>query len=158
MIKPGQKIDTSFTVKAFQNGAAHSVVFGDLLTRPTIVSVYMRNKTPSCDRQNDELVAHTAEFDRAGYNLLAISRDTCGSHARYAAAKHIRYTLVSDPQDLFARATDSLVEKQMYGRAFIGPARAAYILDRDGTVRAVVEKIVPVQHAAQIHAALASLR
>lgn len=158
MVSPGQKIDTSFTVKVLQNGAPRPVVFAELLTRPTIVSVYMKNKTPSCDRQNEELVAYAAEFDRGGYNLMAISRDTCGSHARYAAAKSISYTLVSDPDDRFAQATDSLVQKSMYGRTFLGPARAAYVLDRDGTVLAVVEKIIPVQHAAQIRAMLESLR
>lgn len=158
MVSPGQRIDTSFSVKVVQGGATRTVVFSELLTRRTIVSVYMKNKTPSCDRQNDELVTHAADFHAAGYNLVALSRDTCGSHTRYAAAKAITYTLVSDPEDHFARATDSLVHKSMYGRSFLGPARAAYVLDPDSTVLAVVEKILSAQHAAQLHAVLTSLR
>jgi peroxiredoxin len=38
----------------------------------------------------------------------------------------------------------------MYGRTFTGPARAAFVLDRDGTVLAVLEKIDPARHAAQL--------
>lgn len=157
MIHPGQKIDTGFPLKVVQGGAAREVVFRDLLTRPTIVSVYMKNNTPSCDRQNDSLAAHAAEFDRLGFQLVAVSRDTCGSHLKYAAKKNIGYTLVSDPDDAFARATESVVEKSMYGRVFHGPARAAYVIDTDGTVRAVIAKVDTKDHSAQLKAALTAL-
>ena len=157
MVSPGQKLNTRFQLKVFRNGAASAVTFGDLLTRRTIVSVYMRNNTPGCDRQNDSLAAHAAEFDRAGYNLVAVSRDTGGSHAKYAAKKKITYTLASDPDDRFAKAAGSIVEKSMYGRKFTGPARAAYVLERDGTVLAVAAKVDTADHAAQLRAMLATL-
>ena len=150
VISPGQKIDVSFRLKVVQGGIAKELTFADLLTRPTIVSVYMKNNTPSCDRQNDSLAAHAEEFDRAGYNLVALSRDTCGSHLRYARSKKINYTLASDPEYNFARAVDSLVEKSMYGRTFVGPARAAFVFDRDGTVLAVAPKIDAEDHARQL--------
>lgn len=151
-------MDTRFQLKVFRNGQEESVRLADLLMRRTIVSVYMRNNTPGCDRQNDSLAAHAAEFDRAGYNLVAISRDTVGSHARYAAKKKIRYTLASDPEDRFAKATDAIVEKSMYGRKFSGPARAAFVLDRDGTVLAIAEKVDTADHAGQLRKLLANLR
>lgn len=157
MLSTGQKLDTSFRLKVFQDGAVREIMVADLLTRRTVVSVYMKNNTPSCDRQNDSLVAHAVEFDRAGYNLIALSRDTCGSHRRYAAAKKILYVLASDPDDRLARAAGSLVEKSMYGRKFVGPARSAFVLDRDGTVLAVVEKIDPPNHAAQLLALIETL-
>jgi peroxiredoxin Q/BCP len=157
MISVGRKMDTRFQIKVFRNGRLETVRFSDLLTRPTIVSVYMRNNTPGCDRQNDSLAAHAAEFDRAGYNLVALSRDTCGSHAKYAAKKKITYTLASDPEDLFAKAADAVIEKSMYGRSFTGPARAAFVLARDGTVLAVAPKVDTADHAAQLRALLATL-
>ena len=130
----------------------------ELLTRRTVVSVYMRNNTPGCDRQNDSLVGHAKEFNSAGFNLVALSRDTCGSHRKYAAKKKIPYVLVSDPEDNFARATDSIVEKSMYGRKYSGPARAAYVIDTDGTVLAMAEKVDTKDHAAQLKALLATLQ
>lgn len=158
MIAPGQKLSLGFRLKVLHDGVVKELAFGELLTRRTIVSVYMKNNTPSCDRQNDRLVEHAAEFDRAGYDVIAVSRDTCGSHGRYAAAKGIRYTLASDPQDQFARATDSLIEKSMYGRTFVGPTRAAYVLEPDGTVLAVVPKVDPANHAEQLQAVIRTLR
>ncbi len=158
MIKPGKKLDTRFQLKVFRDGKESVVTLAELLTRPTIVSVYMRNNTPGCDRQNDSLAAHAAEFERAGYNLIALSRDTGGSHAKYAAKEKIGYTLASDPDDRFAKAADAVVEKSMYGRTFTGPARAAFVLARDGTVLAVAEKVDTADHAAQLRRLLAGLK
>jgi peroxiredoxin Q/BCP len=45
----------------------------------------------------------------------------------------------------------------MYGRSFLGPKRAAYVIDADGTVRAVIEKVDTTDHSAQIKAVLAAL-
>jgi peroxiredoxin Q/BCP len=157
VISRGQKLNTDFTLKVVRDDAIHEVKFADLLTRPTLVSVHMRNNTPSCDRQVEGLVAVAADFERAGYNVVALSRDTCGSHRRFATAKGIRFTLASDPDDRFARAADAIVEKSMYGRAFRGPARSAWLFDRDGTVLAVLEKIDPAGHEAQFRALIKSL-
>jgi len=157
MRSPGQKLDLDFRLKVVQAGEVKDVAFRDLLTRPTLVSVYMKNRTPTCDRQNESLVEHAAEFERAGFNLVAVSRDTGGSHGRYAAAKHIPYVLASDPEDRFARAVDSLVTKSMYGRSFVGPARAAYLIAPDGTLLGVVEKVDAANHAAQLRELINSL-
>jgi peroxiredoxin Q/BCP len=157
MIAAGRKLKTDFRLKIVEGGIRREVAFQDLLTRPAIVSVYMRNNTPSCDRQNDSLAAHAGEFDALGYNLIALSRDTCGSHLKYAAKKQITYVLASDPDDLFAKAADSIVEKSMYGRTYQGPARAAFVISTDGTVLAVVGKVDAQAHAAQLKAVLAAL-
>jgi peroxiredoxin Q/BCP len=158
MITPGKKLKTNFKLNVVAAGVAQEVVFKDLLTRRTIVSVYMKNNTGSCDKQNDSLAAHAAEIAKAGYNLVAISRDTPGSHVKYAVKKKIAYTLASDPEDLFAKAADSIVEKSMYGKTYFGPARAAFVLATDGTVLAVAEKVDTADHAAQLKALIAGLK
>ena len=157
MLSPGKRLKTHFKLMIVQAGAAREVTFAELLTRRTIVSVYMKNNTGSCDKQNDSLVAHAAEFDRAGYTLVALSRDTVGSQLKYAAKKKIGYVLASDPADRFAQAADSVVEKSMYGKTYLGPARAAWVLDQDGTVLAVAEKVDTADHAAQLRALIAGL-
>jgi peroxiredoxin Q/BCP len=157
MITKGKKLKTNFKLKVVRDGAESEVLFKELLTRPTIVSVYMKNNTGSCDKQNDSLAAHAAELAELDYNLVALSRDTCGSHLKYAAKKKITYTLASDPDDAFAKAADAIVEKSMYGKTYEGPARAAFVIDTDGTVLAVIEKVDTKDHAAQLKAVLADL-
>lgn len=157
MIKPGEKLDLDFPVKAVVDGAVRATTFRELLKRRTIVSVHMKNNTPSCDRQVASLIAEAQALARAGFDVIALSRDTCGSHQRYAAAKGISFTLVSDPEDRFARAAGSLVQKSMYGRQFTGPARAAFVLEPDGTVLAVAEKVDTASHATQLRELIKSL-
>lgn len=156
MIQPGASFDTSLKLKVARDGAQTETTLGALLRRKTILSVYMRNNTSACDKQNESLAAHTAEFDKLGYDLIAVSRDTCASHLKYAAKLGIGYTLVSDPDDLVSKAADAIVEKSMYGKKYLGPARAAYVLDAKGRVLHVFEKVDTKDHAAQLLAVLAA--
>ncbi|REL38457.1 peroxiredoxin [Rhodohalobacter sp. SW132] len=157
MVETGDKIDTSFTLKVIQDGEEKEVQFSELLTRPTIVSVYMRNNTSGCDKQNRSLSEHSEWFDDKGYNLVALSKDTCGSHKNYAEKLDINYTLASDPDYKFASATDSIVEKKMYGKTFDAPTRSAYIIDTDGTVLGIINKINTKAHAEELKELVESL-
>ena len=150
MIETGTKIDTDFTLDIVKDGEEQSVTFGELLERPTVVSVYMRNNTSGCDKQNKSLAEHADWFDEHGYNLVAVSKDSCGSHKNYAEKLGINYVLASDPDYKFAKATDSIVEKQMFGNKYEAPSRSAYVIDTDGTVKAMIEKVNTKDHAAEL--------
>jgi peroxiredoxin Q/BCP len=157
MITPGQRLDLSFPVQSVRDGAREESSFARLVRRRTVVSVYMRNNTGSCDRQIASLAAAAPVFAELGFDVIAVSRDTCASHLKYAAKHGVAFTLVSDPEDAFSRAADAMVEKSMYGKKYLGPARAAYVLEPDGTVLAVIEKVDTADHAAQLRAVLATL-
>jgi peroxiredoxin Q/BCP len=150
MIDQGTKIDTDFTLDIVKDGEKQSVTFSELLERPTIVSVYMRNNTSGCDKQNKSLAEHADWFDEQGYNVVAISKDSCGSHKNYAEKLGINYLLASDPEYKFAQATDSIVEKQMFGNKYEAPSRSAYVIDTDGTVKAIIEKVNTSEHADEL--------
>lgn len=150
MIEVGQKIDTGFSLDIVQDGEEQTVKFSELLERPAIVSVYMRNNTSGCDKQNKSLAEHSDWFDEHGYNLVAISKDTCGSHKNYAEKLGINYVLASDPEYKFAEAVDSVVEKQMFGNKYEAPTRSAYVIDTDGTVKAIIKKVNTKDHASEL--------
>ncbi len=141
MLQPGAKISLEFKVEVVRDGNRSRICFAELLTRPTVVSLHMRNNTPACDRQIDALMTGVSEISRLGYGVIAISRDTGGSHQKYAAAKGVPFVLVSDPEDLFATAADAMVAKSMYGRSYVGPARSAFVLDTEGRLLGLIEKV-----------------
>lgn len=157
MIEVGDKIDTNFKLKVLENGTETEKTFQDLLTRPTLVSIYMKNNTSGCDRQNRSLVDYTDQIDKLGYNIVAISKDTCNSHKKYADKLGINYVLASDPDYLFSKATDSIVEKKMYGRTYEGPSRSAYVIDTDGTVLGLIKKVNTKNHGEEVIDLLKSL-
>lgn len=150
MIEAGEKIKTDFTLKIVEDGEEKEVTFSELLERPAVVSVYMKNNTSSCDRQNESLAGNTGWFDKKGYNLIAISKDGCRAHKNYAEKMNIDYILASDPGYKFAEATDSIIEKQMFGKTFEGPSRSAYVIDTDGTVLGIIEKVNTKDHAEEL--------
>lgn len=150
MIDTGDTIDTDFSLKIVEDGEEKEVEFSELLDRPTIVSVYMRNNTSGCDKQNQSLSEHAEWFDEKGYNLVAVSKDTCGSHKNYADKLDINYILASDPDYKFAKATDSIVEKNMFGNTYEAPSRSAYVVDTDGTVLGIIEKVNTKAHAEEL--------
>ncbi len=159
MKQVGDVLELDFEVKVVRGDGADPevVTFGDLITRPTVVSVYMRNNTGSCDKQNDSLVARTAEIQAKGWQVVAVSRDSIGSHGKYATKKGIRYGLVSDPADQFAAAADAMVEKKMYGKTYVGPRRSAWLLRVGGEIVAVIDKVDAASHGEQVIAAIDAL-
>jgi thioredoxin-dependent peroxiredoxin len=150
MIQKGSKINTDITLDIVENGEERTVKISDLLNRPTIFSVYMRNNTSGCDRQNKSLAEETGWFDQKGYNIVALSKDSCGSHKNYAEKIGINYILASDPDYKFAEATNSIVEKKMYGKTFEAPSRSAFVIDTDGTVLGIIDKINTKDHAGEL--------
>lgn len=158
MIETGTTMNTDFTLDVIQGEEEKTIKFTEILSRPTIVSVYMKNNTSSCDKQNVSLAEHADWFDKAGYNLLTLSKDTCGSHKRYIAKHDISYMIASDPEYKFSKATDSIVEKKMYGKTYEGPSRSAFVIDTDGTILAVIEKINAKAHAEELKELIGSLK
>ncbi|MCD8483306.1 MAG: redoxin domain-containing protein [Verrucomicrobia bacterium] len=150
----GSKIDTTLELDVVLNGSTQRKKLAELLTLPTVISIYMRNNTSSCDKQNSSLVEHSQAIAAKGWQVLAVSRDTCNSHGKYATKMGIGYILASDPNDVLAKELDAIVEKSMYGKKYMGPARAAFFISKDGTIRDVIEKIDSKQHGEEVLARL----
>ncbi|TYP93469.1 peroxiredoxin Q/BCP [Fodinibius salinus] len=157
MVKQGTQIDTDFALDIVKDGTEQTVTFSELLDRPTIVSVYMRNNTSGCDKQNKSLADQADWFDEREYNLVAVSKDSCGSHKNYAEKLDINYILASDPEYKFAEATDSIVDKQMFGNEYQAPSRSAYVIGTDGTVQAIIEKVNTNDHAEELKEVIKNL-
>lgn len=158
MVSKGDRLDLGFDVQALRGGKRWQGQFADLLDRPTVVSVYMRNNTSSCDKQVASLVESTAKIAKLGHQIIVVSKDTLSSHCKYSDQQGARFTFVSDKEQLFGKAADSILEKKMYGRVFFGPSRSAYLLGADASVLNVMEKVDPSSHGSQVVEAIQSLR
>ena len=158
MLTPGKKPKLSFKIDAFVDGKPVNGPFSKLIQGPTVVSVYMRNNTSACDKQTADLAKHEKALGKQGFTIIAVSRDTCASHAKYAAKHGYKFTLVSDPDDLFSQAVDAIVEKSMYGKKYLGPLRAAYLFDGDGKLIGVVPKVEAAAHGKQLLEAIAAAK
>lgn len=157
MLAPGKKPKLSFKIDALVDGKPVNVAFADLITGPTVISVYMRNNTSACDKQTAELSKHEKALGKQGFTVIGVSRDTCVGHGKYASKHGFKFTLVADPADQFSQAMDAVIEKSMYGKKYMGPARAAYLFDGKGKLLAVIPKVDAAEHGSQVLAAIGAL-
>ncbi|MDZ7772811.1 MAG: redoxin domain-containing protein [Balneolaceae bacterium] len=158
MIETGERIDTDFELDVVEGGEHRTLSFGELLDRPTVVSVYMKNNTSSCDRQVASLAGESGWFDERGYNLVALSKNGWRSHRNYAEKMNVDFVLASDPDYLFAEATDSVVEKQMFGNSYEAPSRSAWVIGTDGTVLGRIANVNTKEHAAELKELIGGLK
>lgn len=107
-------------------------------------------------RQLEQLKSVEKNLDTNGIGLIAVSRDMIGSHAKYAQKHGLAFTLASDPEYRFASAVDSLVEKKLYGRSYLGPSRSAYLISEKGVLLGLVEAVDSANHAGQALALVSS--
>lgn len=150
MKSPGDRLNLDFEVKFVKDGLKESALLSELITGLRLISVYMRNNTASCDKQMISLSHELKAIRTLGCSVIGISKDTVGSHLKYAEKHSIRFPLVSDPKHQFATAMDSLIEKKMYGRTFWGPMRSAYLIDENDVLLGICKNVDPAHHGAQV--------
>lgn len=158
MLQPGDTLDLSIPITLVtRDGDTRPGTLADIVDGPTVLSVYMKNNTASCDRQMLGLADAYDAITARGFAVVGISKDSPGAHARYIEKHGLPFALVSDPDHRVSAAADAIVEKKMRGKTYNGPARAAYVVNGVGTVQAVIEKVDTKAHGAQVLAILDEL-
>ena len=86
--------------------------------------------------------------------IFGVSIDPAKSHASFIRKHALPFPLLVDDEEELVQAYGVWVEKSMYGRTYMGTERATFIIGPDGTIKAVLRKIKPAEHAAQLLAEL----
>ena len=87
-----------------------------------------------------------------------VSPDSVRSHERFKEKYRLPFPLLADEDHAVAEAYGAWGEKSMYGRKYRGILRSTYVIDREGRIATVFEKVKPKGHARQVLDALDSLR
>lgn len=125
---------------------------------PAVVFFYPKDDTPGCTTENKDFTALKPQFDAAGVALLGVSKDPPKKHAKFIAKHELEAPLASDAEtDGLADALGIWVEKNMYGRTYMGMERTTYLLDDDGKIARVWRKVKVKGHAEEVLAAAQAL-
>lgn len=89
--------------------------------------------------------------------ILGVSADDVRSHCRFREKHGLPYTLVADTDHRVAEAYGVWQEKTLFGRRYMGIVRTTFIIDRDGRIAKVFEKVQPIGHAKKVLKALQQL-
>ena len=107
---------------------------------------YPRDDTPGCTSEAQDFTRLLAEFEAADTDVVGVSRDTAASHDKFAAKYGLGHRLAVD-DGAVSEVFGTWVEKSMYGRKYMGLARASFLIGRDGRVAAVWPKVSVKGHA-----------
>ena len=99
-----------------------------------------------------------ADFQADGATIWGLSILDSESKARFKAKHALTYPLLADEDHAVAEAYGVWREKSMYGKAYMGVARATFLIDPEGRVAHTWDPVKPEGHAAEVHAALTELR
>lgn len=83
-----------------------------------------------------------------------MSPDSPKSHTKFKQKYDLPYTLVADEDHAVAEAYGAWGEKTNFGRKYMGVLRTTYIIDPNGSVAQVFEKVKPESHAEEVAEAL----
>lgn len=145
-LRPG---DAAPNFTAF-NQYGESVSLSDFRGKKVVIYFYPKDDTPGCTAQACNLRDNYAELQQAGYVVLGVSKDSVKSHDKFANKYELPFTLLADEDKAIHEAYGVWKEKSMYGRTYMGTARTTFVIDEEGIITNVIEKVKTKDHTAQI--------
>ena len=127
------------------------------LPRPLVIYFYPKDDTAGCTREAQDFTVLAADFAAAGAMVLGISKDPPAAHARFVAKHALDIALASDLDGSACEAFGVWVEKNMYGRKYMGIDRATFLFGADGTLAKAWRKVKVPGHAAAVLDAVRAL-
>ncbi len=125
--------------------------------RPTVIYFYPRDETPGCTTEACEFRDATADLRALGAEVWGISPQDARSHARFREAHALSFPLLVDADHAVADSYGTWVQKSRYGRTYWGNARETFLVDGEGRIARVWEKVRPEGHAREVLEALREL-
>jgi peroxiredoxin Q/BCP len=133
---------------AMETPEGGSVKPSDFKGQKLVLFFYPKDNTPGCTTENIDFSALKPEFDKVGVALLGISKDPPKKHQGFIAKHELTAPLASDAES--GGLSDALGiwgEKQNYGRTYMGMVRTTYLVDAEGRIAQVWNKVRVKDHA-----------
>jgi len=136
-LKPGDKAP-DFTLPA---DGGRQVALRELQGKSVVLYFYPKDDTPGCTTEAIGFSEAINEFDAAGAVVIGVSKDTVAKHDKFRDKHGLKVILASDEAGEVVEAYGAWVEKNMYGRTYMGIERCTYLIGPDGVIREVWRKV-----------------
>lgn len=136
-----------FTVKD-QHG--NNVKLSDFRGKKVVLYFYPKDNTPGCTAEACNLRDNYEDLKSQGYKILGVSTDSEDSHQKFIEKYDLPFTLLADTEKDIHEKYGTWVEKNMYGRKYMGTDRVTYIIDEEGKIENIIKKVKTKEHTKQI--------
>jgi peroxiredoxin Q/BCP len=127
-----------------------SVRLKNLRGKKVVLYFYPKDNTPGCTAESCDFRDAHAEFGAKDVIVLGVSPDSVKSHDKFKQKFDLPFTLISDEDHKIAEAYGVWQEKSMYGRKYMGIVRSTFVIDEDGKIAAVYDKVKVKGHVADV--------
>lgn len=142
------KIGTPFPEFSLPDQDGSVVTLDDLKGGKTIVYFYPKDDTPGCTAEACAINEAMPNF--AGASVYGVSPDSPESHKRFADRYGLRFTLIADEAHTLAEACGAWGEKTTMDTPSMGVLRTTFLIDENGVILHVWEKVNPQGHEKEI--------
>jgi peroxiredoxin Q/BCP len=118
--------------------------------RRVVLYFYPKDDTPGCTREACSFRDSFAEFEAKGIEVLGVSADDARSHRKFADKYSLPFRLLADTDHRVADLYGAYGEKQFMGRRYTGVIRKTFLIDEEGRVAKVFDKVKVDEHAADV--------
>jgi peroxiredoxin Q/BCP len=132
------------------------VTLADFAGKALVLYFYPKDDTGGCTKEAQAFTALIDDFQKAGAAVVGVSKDSLASHRKFQAKYGLAVTLASDPEGQTVAAYGSWVEKNMYGRSYMGIDRSTFLI-KDGKLARIWRKVRVPGHAEEVLSELRAL-
>lgn len=125
--------------------------------QPVVLYFYPRDDTPGCTREACAFRDAKKQLAAVGAKVLGVSTDDVASHQKFRDKYKLNFPLLADPDHKVAEKYGAWREKNMYGKKSMGIQRSTYLIDAEGKVARVWQRVQVDGHDAKVLAALQEL-
>src|SRR5271169_2384928 len=100
-----------------------------------VIYFYPKDNTPGCTTESQQFRDLYADFQKAGCEVVGISRDSIKSHENFKSKFTLPFALLSDIEEEVCKLFDVIKLKNMYGKQVRGIERSTFVLDKKGELR-----------------------
>ena len=146
MLKVGDKVPDFQGVD--QDGK--SISYQDFLGKKLVVFFYPKASTPGCTAEACDLRDNDNALKAQGYHLVGVSADSVERQKKFAEKYELPFPLLADENHEILNAFGVWGPKKFMGKEYDGIHRTTFIVNEEGTITDVIEKVKTKEHAKQI--------
>ena len=128
----------------------NTITLNDYKGKKLVVFFYPKASTPGCTIEACNLRDNYGILKEKGFELLGVSADSAKRQSNFKNKYKFPFPLLADEDKAVINAFGVWGPKKFMGRAFDGIHRKTFIIDENGIVERVIDKVKTKNHSAQI--------